>query len=991
MTNDLFIYDAERFNSLASHETVQQSLRYVAERKVIALNKQDHALIAQVEDPEADETYTVTLTYGNANKLTTECACTANDTRCKHALAALYSYNRFVERQQKQIETSKQEALQAFIDKGEHDTRVKLISGHLGFGVWQATSALVSANGNQAYQVHLRSLNKQVNYCTCPDLNRYRLGSCQHIAAVLHYIHSKADYSTLQEAGPPLSFVYLAWENNKPAIRLFPIATLNPDLSAICAEYFSPNKTFMGHLPSDFFRFCERVRERDDFHIGEDALHFAQQCEKQATHAERAECINQEILQSNGVISGIKTDGVAFLASRGKALLADDMGLGKTLQAITAAACLNAYGDVNKVLVACPASLKYHWAREIKKFTQYTATIIQGNDEQRVLQYHADTVFIIVSYEVLLRDIELINKELAPDLLILDELQRHKNWRSRIIPKLKRISYSYIFVLSSVALDSHLNTLYSLLHLVDRHILAPAWRYLLDYQLTDEQNTVLGYRNLTALHKRIAPVTLRREYSTVSHELLEKTEVHLDIPLDKKQRELHDAAMLDARQLAQLAARKTLTPGEQHRLMAALQQARMACNAAGLIDKTTQGSPKLHELSYLLEHLCQHNHHKVVVFSQWAVMTEMVEALVQQMGLVCLRLHSGLNSQERSVLINSFKKDQKVQVFIATDAGGVGLNLQSATVLINLDMPWNPAILDQRIGRIYKSGQKNKILIFSMLAEDAYEQHITKLVKSQRELFDNIISPESSDDVVGVSKKMLQTLIDALSTNADTSSIEQPAIAQQLIPVAIHGQNADEQRLQQLIETTQNAFKYRLQKILGSLSGILVVVHPINSRDESTAQQLFNNGIPVAVIDKQTLLGLTRLEACSTLTTLPVVFENTIQTQTNPLTQLANAKLNSATLLLAQKATAGVLDLLASAMLLQAAAIAGQFQAPAIDTITVWLHNEILPQQLLTQEQAATIIRVVSLQQSQDVPLNLIAQAMTDAELFCVQHTNIRE
>ena len=145
------------------------------------------------------------------------------------------------------------------------------------------------------------------------------------------------------------------------------------------------------------------------------------------------------------------------------------------------------------------------------------------------------------------------------------------------------------------------------------------------------------------------------------------------------------------------------------------------------------------------------------------------------MGLGCVRLHGGIPSHKRGDLMDKFQQDDAVQIFISTDAGGVGLNLQSATVLINLDMPWNPAVLDQRIARIHRLGQKQNVQIFLLLAEDSYEQQVAKLVKGKRELFDNVISPEASEDVVGVSKKTLQVLIDQLTGDDSAVCRNRPA------------------------------------------------------------------------------------------------------------------------------------------------------------------------------------------------------------------------
>jgi superfamily II DNA or RNA helicase len=992
MNND-FIYDTERFKNVASNDTLQQGLAYFTEHRVLALDKQDRVLTALIQDADADTGYDVELTKEVNGKLNVHCACnTAKNSPCKHAVAALYSYAAQHERYKNLIDNAASALIQECVNKGENEIRTKLISGNVGLGVWQATSITPTTNDTESSQVHIRSLNKRLNYCTCTDFNRYRLATCKHIEAVLFCAQKKPDYHSFLTAGIAVSFVYMAWENNKPVMRLHALSTMGNDLVAICANFFGSNKVFSGYLPTDFPRFTEQVSGREDLHIGEDAIQYAQKCVKDATEKLRTEKISADIMRTNGAIPGLKArllpyqiEGTAFLAAQGRAILADDTGLGKTLQSIAAASWLLNHTEVKRVLIVCPASLMYQWSREIKKFATYSVEVIQGSAEQRTRQYQSDTQFCIVNYELAIRDLKPISDSLNPGLLIVDEPQRTKNWRTRVVPKLKLIPAQHVFVLSGLALEKRLDDLYSLLLMVDACLLDPLWRYLLDYQMTDATGKVIGYRNLADLQQRVAPVLLRRQHSQISSQLLEKTEVRIDVPLDKRQRELHDAALSNAKQLAQIGARRTLTPGEQHRLLAALQQARMACNAAGMIDNETQGSPKLHELSHLLEELCVQNQHKAVIFSQWTLMTEMVEALTQQLGLTCVRLHGGLGNDERIALINSFKNNDAVQVLISTDAGSIGLNLKVATVLINMDMPWNPAILGQRIARIHKSGQKNNVQVFLMLAEDSYEQRVTKLVKSKRDLFDNVISPEASDDVVGVSKKMLQILIDSL--NSDTANHDRQLngqSSQATAPIAFTAtETDDDRRLRLLLERIQTVFKHRIQQVLGSAKELLIIVDPTLNSDEDVAHQLSIDNIPIAVLDSKTLNSLKRLGIFATLANMPILHERPIESTVNPLTQLANAKLHSAEILLAQKCTAGIMDLLASAMLLQAAAITGQFQAPAIDSVTIWLHNEILPQQLLTQDQATAIIRVISLQQSQDVPFKLIKQAVADAGLFC--------
>jgi hypothetical protein len=423
-----------------------------------------------------------------------------------------------------------------------------------------------------------------------------------------------------------------------------------------------------------------------------------------------------------------------------------------------------------------------------------------------------------------------------------------------------------------------------------------------------------------------------------------------------------------------------------------------------LVDKETKGSPKLDELAKILEELCLQSNRKAVVFSQWALMTEMVESLVHSMGLGSVRLHGGIPTQKRGKLIDKFQNDAATQVFISTDAGGTGLNLQAATVLINLDMPWNPAILDQRIARIHRLGQKQNVQIFLLLAEDSYEQRVASLVKGKRDLFDNVISPDATEDVVGVSKKMLQTLMDDLAVAepepaetmkaamadavADSDDLE--SIVRETPPlVETLAEEEDNEQLRGLIEKIQQIFNTRIERVLGSGGSLLVVVNQIDDADEQSAQDLSQPGLPVAAIDARTWRSLQRLGAASPLAETRTFFETTqleaAQPETkpeNPLLKTAQEKLRSAEVLIQQQCTAGVMDLLASALLSKVAGLNEQTQAPTAAMAAVWLYSEIVPGQLLNQEQAGVAMRIISLSLGPEVPAALIEESLADVRLL---------
>lgn len=1003
MSHDFFLFDTVRFSQLASEDLIKKGLSYFIENRVFALDVQENMLMAQVEGSRINQPYWVELSRGVDEQLLVQCDCASELPVCKHAIAALYSYAEQASNQDESIHVGNaiEEAIAERIKKGRNEVRVSLVSGNLGFGIWQASSIVSTTHWQRSYQVHIRALDARMNYCTCPDLASNRLGTCKHIEAVLHFAKKHGDYQTLKNQGSPISFVYLAWESaTNPQLRLYRTPELASDLAILLADFFDTHGLFKARLPDDFFRLAERVAGRDDIQLGEDAQRYVRQYADDASHQVRAQQITHEITQSRGILPGIKAklfpyqiEGVAFLASRGRALLADDMGLGKTLQAIAAGSWLADHAGVQKILIICPASLKQQWAREITKFTGRAVQIVQGAAENRGVHYRADALFFIVNYELVLRDLSVISEILKPDLLILDEAQRIKNWRTKIASTIKLISSRYVFVLSGTPLENRLEDLYSLLQVVDARVLGPLWRCMLDFHISDERGKVIGYRNLSELRRRISSVMLRRNRSLVQDQLPDRTEVTLDVAMTQKQRELHDSGLSAASMLADIAKRRPLTPNEQNRMMSALQQARMACNAAGLVDKETLGSPKLDELARLLDELCLMSNCKVVVFSQWKLMADMVMNVVSGMGLGGVLLHGGVPSDKRGDLIDKFASDDSIQVFISTDAGGVGLNLQMASVLINLDMPWNPAVLDQRLARVHRLGQKHKVQIFLLLAEDSYEQRVAGLVKGKRDLFDNVINPEAAEDVVGISKKMLETLIEDLSGDFGTDAVKseskqttlevvEPASVVDNLTHAVEVvkettlSEEDNAPLKALVVQIQSAFGSRIQRIMGANGGLLVVLERCTEDDEQLAETFSQADVPVVVIAARTLSHLQRLD-------VSVVNGNdlplTAMVAVNPLIKLANDKLQAAEILLQQQCSAGVLDLLAASMLAATAVLAGQSHTPTPEATSVWLYTEILPKQTLTTEQVAAVVRVMALSQSPQVPEQLLETCLQDA------------
>jgi superfamily II DNA or RNA helicase len=698
-------------------------------------------------------------------------------------------------------------------------------------------------------------------------------------------------------------------------------------------------------------------------------------------------------------------------------MLADDMGLGKTLQAIAAATWIQQHDGVSRVLIVCPTSLKHQWAREIERFTGIESQIVSGGIDQRNVQYRRPAPFHIVNYELLLRDLGVIQRELKPDLLILDEAQRIKNWRTKTAAAVKQLDTRYAFVLSGTPLENRLEDLYSLMQVVDDQVLGPLWRYQIDFHVSDERGKVIGYRNLAELRRRIAPVMLRRSRTLVADQLPERVEKLLEVPMTAEQLQAHDSALSNAQRLATIARRRPLTPTEQNQLMAALQTARMACNALGLLDGETEGSPKLDELSNLLEQHCLDSGQKMVVFSQWERMTRLAEQIAQKLGLGVLRLHGGVPGSQRGELIRRFHEDDSQQVFIATDAGATGLNLQVASVLVNLDIPWNPAILDQRIARIHRLGQRRPVFVVNMVAFEGYEARVLQLVQGKRNLFDNVVDPEAREDVVGVSRQALDSILGSLSSDARdaagaTQAIDPAAEPESAVndgnaamalgapareDAAIDPSTADP-LVAAAISALQQQFGQRLEQVLGSCGGLLGILSNYRDGDEQAAADIASglaarnsdpdtaqrpadtDPIKVSVIDRRGWQALRQLGHASPLVTaITLALPARSPNAASPLLRLAQEKLDAAEALARSGQFAASAELAAACLRAAAAQRGGLAQPPASGQLALWLYAEAVPRGCLAAEEAAAVLRAEALLQAGDIPQSLLQQLLDDA------------
>ncbi len=1021
--HDPFLLDAEQLTRMASEDIVRRGVAYFREHRVTDIAWKDAAIRGVVQGSRPHEPYDVLVTLDDG-EVGTSCTCPFDgEPVCKHAVATLLAYGARQPVSEHQARDAADAAVEERATRARGEVQVKHVAGDAWFGGWEAWSLDARAGPGRRYRVDIRSTGERVNHCTCPDFATNRLGTCKHVEAVLQRLQKRGRkrYAELARSGPPVPVVHLAWDvPDAPRVRIS-----GPRTPALHA-HFDDEGFLRGPVPQAWH--AAEAHLGAEAAIGPDVHAHIRRVSDDAAATVRSAAIRDEIRRAGSHLPGVRArlypyqvDGVAFLAATGRALLADDMGLGKTLQAIAACSWLLAKGEVRRCLVVCPTSLKQQWQREIRKFTDRDAVVISGGPAQRGALYRQGAAFTIVNYELLLRDADVVQKILAPDVLVLDEAQRLKNWRTRVATCVKSLQTTHAFVLSGTPLENRLEDLYSLLQVVDPRVLGPLWRYLLDFHVTDASGRVLGYRNLGELRRRLSSVMLRRDRSLVRDQLPDRVETRRDLALDERQRALHDDAMGNAAKLGLIAQRRPLTPDEQERLMRLLQTARMACDAAGLVDKESTGSPKLEELGRLLEELCVEGGRKVVVFSQWERMTAMAEEVARGLGLGTVRLHGGVPSGKRGALVDAFVEDPAVQVFLSTDAGGVGLNLQVATALVNLDVPWNPAVLDQRVARIHRLGQKESVQVIHLVAEGAYEARVAELVGGKRALFDNVVDENATEDVVGVSKRSIEAALASLEglrpsdavgdtategatevateaageepggvvgapeiaageaaagAAADAPEISGPGVEDVRISDASRTPAVPEedQRVHASIAAIDQAFGARVERILAAQGGLIVVLRVMLPGDSERADSL-GGGLPIAAIDAATASALARMSG-TPLTEGRVVRE--AGPASPPVVDLAARKLDAADTLLGGGHVDEALPLVASALLL-AAARAGGVPVVSAEQAPVWLYGTAVPRGWLGTDDAALVLRAHALSLAPGVPPELAAGLLRDA------------
>lgn len=628
---------------------------------------------------------------------------------------------------------------------------------------------------NNEYKVVYRGANSEWNYCSCMDFKTSRLGTCKHIEAVKKWFGGKKGVHVHREL-PPYTSVYLSYRDER-CVKIRIGSDNKEAYEQLAKDYFDENHVLKKSAYARIGSFLKQARQiSDTFRCYKDAIDFIIDIREKAKRENIVKTYDDEKLDNLLKVNlyPYQKEGIRFAAKAGKAIIADEMGLGKTIQAIGTAELLRKEGLIGSVLVLCPTSLKYQWRSEIKKFTNAEVFVIEGSHLKRKEAYNRPEPYKIISYNSAANDIKILGS-LQTDMLIMDEVQRLKNWNTQISRAARKIEADYSVILSGTPLENKLDELYSIVEFVDNFRLAPYYLFKDKHIITDETGKVLGYKNLNDIGKKLSDILIRRRKKDVKLQMPERSDKNLFIPMTNEQKDMHQEWQNQVRLLV-LKWRKMhfLSDKDRKRLLLFLSQMRMVCDSSYILDQKTRYDTKVDECVNIISDIISEEGEKVVVFSQWERMTRLIAKELEKKEIGFEYLHGGVPSEKRKNLVDNFMNEPSSRVFLSTDAGSTGLNLQSAATIINIDLPWNPAVLEQRIGRIYRLGQQNNIQVINLVTPYSIEEEMLGKLRFKTSMFEGVL--DDGEDSVFITddkfSKMMETVSGMVEENEETEKVK---------------------------------------------------------------------------------------------------------------------------------------------------------------------------------------------------------------------------
>lgn len=419
-------------------------------------------------------------------------------------------------------------------------------------------------------------------------------------------------------------------------------------------------------------------------------------------------------------------------------ILADDMGLGKTLQAIVYMASMKEEKAANTFIIVCPSSLVYNWQDEIETFAPHlTSKVVIGTPKER-----KDSVtskekpdILITSYPLLRRDVKLYHN-INFHTIFIDEAQYIKNPNSLNAKSVKFLKGHHRFALTGTPIENSLSELWSIFDFIMPSYLFNHNRFIKKFEkpiLKEDEEA------LTDLNRRITPFILRRMKKDVLHELPDKLEEKIVTDMSSEQKKVYLSYMDNIRNEIYSEINDNGYEKSKIKILAALTRLRqICCHPATFLENYNGESGKLNLLMELIPEAIA-NGHRILVFSQFTSMLTIIKEKLEEEKISYFYLEGSTKAGDRNEYVKRFNGGEREVFLISLKAGGTGLNLVGADIVIHYDPWWNPAIEEQATDRAYRIGQDKPVHVIKLITKGTIEEKIYKLQKRKKELSDTVI------------------------------------------------------------------------------------------------------------------------------------------------------------------------------------------------------------------------------------------------------------
>lgn len=534
-------------------------------------------------------------------------------------------------------------------------------------------------------------------------------------------------------------------------------------MSALADCFKNYGKRNQEHISMPLFRALymdEMLRQKENINFSK-----SKEYRKLLNNMNAAKNSEHDVPESLGnILRPYQTDGFYWLKTLKEngfgGILADDMGLGKTLQVLTFLLSEKEEGksgDTLRTLIVTPASLVYNWQKEIEHFApQLSFRVIAGAALQRkdLIEAGEDADIWITSYDLLKRDVE-IYEGIAFANEIIDEAQYIKNQTTLAAKSVRLINSGFRLALTGTPIENRLSELWSIFD-----YLMPGFLYSYAWFKSEIEAPVVNNRDeeiLNKVRRMVHPFILRRLKQDVLKELPEKQEEVVSVHLSGEQRKLYDAY---AQRLKLYLDKQSDEEFHHNKLevLAELTKLRQICCGPELLLEGYKGENAKLDACMELVHQAVEGGHKLLIFSQFTSALDEIGGRLKKDALPFYRIDGSVKKEERMQMVDAFQKDEVPVFCISLKAGGTGLNLTAADIVIHYDPWWNLAAQNQATDRVHRIGQKHAVNVYQLIAENTIEERIQKLQQSKYQLAKDVLSGEGIQSIL-IDKNEILTLL----------------------------------------------------------------------------------------------------------------------------------------------------------------------------------------------------------------------------------------